>query len=190
MPSTSKATSPKMASPKATSKRYCGLGDHYLKPPIKTVKDEKMLRFANYINPELRSTTPLCGNCFDYLQRIYRVKMRNAINWQKKKKSKDLTNSISDVASQSLSQSASVISAPSTTLSANSQSGVNNGTSSSTSAGKRMRAAEDSDDEPMLSLNAVNGTRLPHIQPIPKRRPTVHLNQPAMDIYLAGTTGG
>ncbi|XP_034473614.1 uncharacterized protein LOC117781015 [Drosophila innubila] len=182
MPSTPKAATP------SSGHRYCGLGKHHLREPHKTVKHESMLRFARKINPELRKSTLICGACFNSLKTIHQVKLKRAIKLQK---AVVQANSVSDVSSsQPQSQSLSIISAPSTTSSSStSLTTVNEVTSTSTAKRKRTESPDD-DDDYMLSLNAVNGTRLPHIQPIPKRRPTVHLNKTAMDIYLAGTTGG
>ncbi|XP_075148737.1 uncharacterized protein LOC142222466 [Haematobia irritans] len=51
---------------------------------------------------------------------------------------------------------------------------------------------DDDDDDHRYSLNAFNGTRLPHVQPIIKRsrQNFTHPNPDVMDIYLKGTTGG
>lgn len=199
MPPTPKSTSP------TTRKRYCGLGNHHLRTPHKTISDEKILSFAKHINPELRSTTLLCGSCYDTLVKIYRVKLRHAIQLQKgKKRAAGNTNSISDVSSsqQVHSQSSSAVSAYSTISENSSKSTIsdNQPTTSTSTTTKRKRVEQrppdtdddaiDDDEEPLLSLNAVNGTRLPNIQPIPKRRQFVHLNKDVMDIYLSGTTGG
>jgi len=212
-------------------KRYCGLGNHVLRQPHYTVKDQKIVNFAKHINREFRSTTVICGVCLDALKDLYARKMKRAIQLHRDKKKSQIV-SFSDVSSSQpmsqnsasagsstsaqqsradlqtaqqlpsseLSTSVSAISgnfsalssttedeAPTTSAAARSKAQQPTSTSS---GAKRPRRSDDDDDDAMLSLNAVNGTRLPHIQPIPKRRPTVFLNQNVMDIYLAGTTGG
>lgn len=197
---------PQSASPKQTSpgspRRYCGLGDHFLRPPHKTISDEKMRAFANKLNPELRSTTLICGICYETLRQIYYSKLRNAIKHAKRKRALGNTTSVSDVSSsqQSSTESSSKsLSAHAVSTTSSTSTTTQDSTSSSA---KRRRVepeptqephsttSEIDDDEPLLSLNAVNGTRLPNIQPIPRRRQFVTLNKTAMDIYLAGTTGG
>ncbi|XP_065355741.1 uncharacterized protein LOC135950112 [Calliphora vicina] len=56
-----------------------------------------------------------------------------------------------------------------------------------------ISAVIDSDDDESLSLNAVNGMRLPHIQPLPPKRKPVTSNSLARDImdeYIKDVTGG
>ncbi|XP_034658166.1 uncharacterized protein LOC117894949 [Drosophila subobscura] len=204
----------------AAARLYCGMGNHLLKTPSAIIRDPKMLRFARYINTELRHDTKICLDCFKTLRRLYESKVSRALMHQKKNQAE----SISDVSSsqrQDLTSSSNASSTTSiltirrrlrTTASAakpptpvpvhTSSSEDNMPTTSAAAAGKRKRpnpppaaqntsiVSDDNDPNSNLSLNAVNGTRLPHIQPIPKRRQTVHLNKTAMDIYLAGTTGG
>lgn len=50
--------------------------------------------------------------------------------------------------------------------------------------------SDDEFDDFQPSLNALNGTRLPHIQPIPKRRQFQHAVSTVQDIYMQGITGG
>ncbi|XP_023171924.2 uncharacterized protein LOC111600161 [Drosophila hydei] len=193
MPSTPNETSP------TSRKRYCGLGNHVLRPPHKTITNEKLLSFAKHINPELRRTTLICGSCLETLLKIYRVKVQHAVQLRKDKNNNSgKTSSISDVStSQQQTESSTAVSAySSTSVSPTTISTSNEETSSNTSTNTKRKRVQhppsnsDDDDEPMLSLNAVNGTRLPNIQPVPKRRQFVHLNKEVMDIYLSGTTGG
>ncbi|KAH8373339.1 hypothetical protein KR009_001121 [Drosophila setifemur] len=203
-------------------RQYCGLGNHYLKTPNRALTDRNMLYFARKINPEVREGTLLCLECFQMLQKIFRLKVGNA------RKLKKQAESISDASSSqqlyALASSSDPSSATSTvtprrnpTPTGGTASNDNRPATSAAAAAKRKRASKQNDsderapkrtappstspdssqpvsddDDPNsnLSLNAVNGTRLPHIQPIPRRRQTVHLNKQAMDIYLAGTTGG
>uniref|UniRef100_A0A1B0G2H9 Uncharacterized protein n=1 Tax=Glossina morsitans morsitans TaxID=37546 RepID=A0A1B0G2H9_GLOMM len=51
-------------------------------------------------------------------------------------------------------------------------------------------SCDDDDDEEYLSLNVLKESRLPNIQPIPKRKPFDHPDKNVMDIYLQGLHGG
>ncbi|XP_034100334.1 uncharacterized protein LOC117565374 [Drosophila albomicans] len=171
-------------------RHYCALGEHRLRAPHKTISDQKLLRFAKYLNADIRSTSLLCGICYDTLRNVYTKKLQQAKQLRRDRRRIEMqTNSISDASSSQHQSHSSAVSAPSTTSKSSREQQI-----SETSSAKRRReevqAASPWDDDSMLSLNAVNGTRLPHIQPIPKRRQIDHLDKNSMDIYLAGITGG
>ncbi|EDV53500.1 uncharacterized protein LOC6555249 [Drosophila erecta] len=175
--------------------RLCGLGNHTLRSPYRIIRNPHLLKFGQLINSELRSQ-PLCLTCYTQLIRLYRLKNNNA--------KRHLANrqAASAILSSSSSQTSNHAASVSTTQSSEDQRPT---TSAAAAAAAAQRArshlvassssedtlfSDDYDANSNLSLNAVNGTRLPNVQPIPKRRQFVHLNKEAMDIYLAGTTGG
>ncbi|KAH8333906.1 hypothetical protein KR059_004426 [Drosophila kikkawai] len=145
------------------SLRNCGLSPHLLKTPSRKIQDPGLWKFAKRINSEIRLGALVCLGCYKPLKELYVNKMANARKHQEEREARQ--NSISDVSSVG-NQTGGDASVPSTYLS------------------------DDDDPNSNLSLNAVNGTRLPHIQPIPRRRQFLVPNKKVMDIYLAGTTGG
>ncbi|XP_037951853.1 uncharacterized protein LOC119682474 [Teleopsis dalmanni] len=63
-------------------------------------------------------------------------------------------------------------------------------TSSAAAVRVQMRSVEEDTDDSSLSLNALNGTRRPDYQPIPRRREIQHRDPNIQNIYLSGITGG
>ncbi|XP_020809625.1 uncharacterized protein LOC110185232 [Drosophila serrata] len=183
-------------------RKRCAIGPHLLKTPNRSINDPNLLRFAQRVNPDMRLGCTLCLECYQNLMKLYRMKMSNARKHHDKRQAS--TNSISDVSnSQRTSSDPSILNPPQADSSTSSDDRTR--TSAAAAAKKNQRRgrspqaptarstsyiSDDDDANSNLSLNAVNGTRLPHIQPIPKRRQFVHINKTAMDIYLAGTTGG
>ncbi|XP_067612827.1 uncharacterized protein [Eurosta solidaginis] len=53
-----------------------------------------------------------------------------------------------------------------------------------------VQGHNDDNEDDMPSPNALNGTRMPHVQPIPRRRQFQHAVPTALDIYMQGITGG
>ncbi|XP_033166334.1 uncharacterized protein LOC117144976 [Drosophila mauritiana] len=174
--------------------RLCGLGNHTLRSPYRVIRNPHLLKFGQMINSELRSQ-PLCLSCYTQLVRLYRLKNNNAKRHLANRQAASAI--LSRSSSENTHESAASVS---TTESSEEQGSTTSAAPAAAAHGARSQLVESnssddtlfSDDDPSsnLSLNAVNGTRLPNVQPIPKRRQFVHLNHEAMAIYLAGTTGG
>ncbi|XP_016951352.1 uncharacterized protein LOC108025390 [Drosophila biarmipes] len=205
-------------SPTHVEHRMCGLGNHRLRTPYRVIKNPHLIKFGRHINSELRSQ-PLCLSCYKDLIRLYNFKNSNAKrHLEERKRDASISTLTGSQASEATFGSSTGVStltasedgAPTRRISGEEgpnprDSSEDEGpTTSAAAAAKRAKrqlpaasssesaSLSDDDDDPNsnLSLNAVNGSRLPHIQPIPKRRQFIHLNKEAMDIYLAGTTGG
>lgn len=64
---------------------------------------------------------------------------------------------------------------------------TNNERSSSTAASVVVNTDDLSSED---GINVLNGSRLPNVQPVPRRRQFINDNPDIMDIYLQGITGG
>ncbi|KAH8414590.1 hypothetical protein KR215_009783 [Drosophila sulfurigaster] len=175
-------TSDQQASP-IIERRECQIKFHRLRVPYRTISDRNILNFLRFTNPDIRSTSLVCEDCYNNAKQVYLLlKARRA-------KNKDEgTDSISDVSSVS----SSVVSAPSSAILAPSTDSTSSQEQqTSQTLGARRRRDYD-DDYEMLSPNAFNGTRLPHIQPIPKRRKDAldHLDPFSRAIIEKGMRGG
>ncbi|KAH8297811.1 hypothetical protein KR054_010843 [Drosophila jambulina] len=187
-------------------RRYCAIAHHLLKTPNHKLTEPHEVKFAKRINQEIRVGSFMCLSCYENMMRLYRVKMANARRHQQRRE--ESGKSLSDVSnSQEMESSSdgSVIKCCVSPTPSGSSTTTHNGLIANTSPAAKRRPppswapspaattsyiSDDDDANSNLSLNAVNGTRLPHIQPIPKRREFFHINKTAMDIYLAGLTGG
>ncbi|KAH8363306.1 hypothetical protein KR084_008016 [Drosophila pseudotakahashii] len=200
---------PESVSPPHVERRMCGMGNHRLQTPYRTIRNPNLLKFGRLINSELQMQ-PLCLSCYNDLLKLYTRKMTNAKRHQEERRQaveasiSTVSASESSEATLGITTSSSGAEGPPARISSDggASSDDDGPTTSAAAAAKRAKRLlvapsssefftnDDDDPNSNLSLNAVNGTRLPHIQPIPKRRQFVHLNKEAMDIYLAGTTGG
>ncbi|XP_037729448.1 uncharacterized protein LOC119560159 [Drosophila subpulchrella] len=204
-------------SPPQVERRMCGLGNHRLRTPFRIIKNPRLIKFGQHINSELRSQ-PLCLSCYRDLIRLYNLKNNNAKRHLEERKQEASISTLTSSQSSETTfgppngMSTSTPSEeegpnprisdeeePSPTISSDDEGPTTSAAAANKRAKRQLITASSSGDSSFsdvddpnsnLSLNAVNGSRLPHIQPIPKRRQIVHLNKNAMDIYLAGTTGG
>ncbi|KAI8033459.1 uncharacterized protein LOC128265561 [Drosophila gunungcola] len=186
-------------------RRFCGISiNHKLRSPHTKITNPYLFKFAKKINPGILEDSPICLSCYKNLVNLYNTKNNNA----KKHQERRIAESVTDASGSQSSQGT-------TTFFARLQTTNNNNKSSADGSLNAIRSAplptenrnssvrnaavpqstsqyinDDDDPNSNLSMNAINGTRLPHIQPIPRRRPTTILNKESMDIYLQGTTGG
>jgi len=207
-------------SPPPVERRMCGLGNHRLRTPFRIIKNPHLIKFGQHINSELRSQPLCLSCYRDLIRLYNFKNSNAKRHLEERKQEASISTLTSSQTSQTSEatfgppneESTSTPTEeegptprisdeeePSPTISSDDEGPTTSAAAAAKRAKRQLITASSSGDSSFsdvddpnsnLSLNAVNGSRLPHIQPIPKRRTFIHMNKEAMDSYLDGITGG
>lgn len=178
----------------------CPIGNHLLRGPGVYITNPRHIRFINKVFPDFLPSEKVCVKCKEEIQKAYEYKMKRAIafrslNSQISSTSTNESSELDKRNNQSNSNPTNVQKLQLVTLTSSTTTTDDDGqpSTSAQAAAKRKRKEERlrGDQLPnLLAINVKRGARLPHIQPVPRRRQFVHANPDIMDIYIKGMTGG
>ncbi|XP_037950769.1 uncharacterized protein LOC119681598 [Teleopsis dalmanni] len=156
------------------------------------VTNEQYITFIKKRFKEFRQACLICEICYKTVKQAFRIKLNNAIE-MKKKSEYGVSSVTEDSEATNASKQSTEINTEVLGISNVSASSDDRPMTSAAAAArilkKQMRPIEEEAND-NLSLNAVNGTRRPDYQPIPRRREVQHRDPRVMDMYLADITGG
>ncbi|KAM7352263.1 uncharacterized protein ACRADG_004882 [Cochliomyia hominivorax] len=183
-----------------SSKMFCPLGSHLLRGSGVFITNPRLIRFVNKFFPDFLPFEKVCEKCKQDIGIAYEYKMKRAIASRALNASQissNTTDESTDLEKQTDQRNTNTAKVQKRSLvpvtSTSTEDDDGQPSTSVQAAAKRKRIEErqkSKQKENPLAINIQRGARLPHIQPVAKRRQFVHANPDIMDIYIRGMTGG